>query len=137
MAQNYFVANGKRYYTGTVFVVNNMGQRTDASFVCYDRDRKRYVYKIKDHTFHVDEKTFNNRFINVTNRANSTVVGPVVKTKSDMQVNGLFLGWMWYIFLMALSAIFKDAIGLWILISVVFFNWRSEKIKKEGTYVEW
>ena len=114
-----------------------MGQQTEATFVCYDKNRKRYVYKIKDYTCHVDDKRFQNNFIRVTDRADPGVVAPSIKTKSDMQIDGLFLGWMWYIFLMAISAIFNDAIALWILISVVFFNWRSNKIKKEGTYIEW
>lgn len=137
MMQNYFVVNGVKYYTGTVFIVNNMGQHTEASFVCYDQDRQRYVYKIKDHTWHADEKNFQNRFICVTDKVDNIITGPTVKTKSDIRIDGLFIGWMWYIFLMAISALFKDAIGLWFLISIVFFAWRSSKIKKEGTYIEW
>ena len=61
---------------------------------------------------------------------------PIIKTKKDFQIDGLFLGWMWYIFLMLISVIFNGAIGLWILISIVFFSWRAKKIKREGTYIE-
>ena len=137
MAQNYFICNGERYYTGSIFIVNNMGQHAEASFVCYDENRKRYVYKIKDHTWHVDEKNFNNNFIRVTSKVDHHTTEPTVKTKRDTQIDGLILGWMWYIFLMATSVIFKDVILLWTLISVIFFSWRANKIKKEGTYIEW
>lgn len=137
MIQNYFVINGEKYYTGTIFIVKEMEQQVEAAFVCYDQGRKKYVYKIKDHTWHVDEQTFRNRFVDLTNRVDQTTTEPTMKTKSDMRIGGLFFGWIWYIFLMAISAIFKDAIALWILISVVFFSWRTAKIKKEGTYIEW
>ena len=135
--QNYFTVNGEKYYTGTVFIVNNVGQQTEASFVCYSNEHKRYVYKTRDHTWFADEKTFYNRFVGLTVKVDNTITMPIVKTKSDMQIDGLFIGWTWYISLMVASAIFKDAIGLWVLISVIFFTWRSEKIKKEGTYIEW
>ena len=61
----------------------------------------------------------------------------IEKRRKDSQIDGLFLGWMWYIFLMLISIVFKEALGLWIFISIVFFKWRSDKIKKEGTYIEW
>lgn len=48
---------------------------------------------------------------------------------NDFDYPGLLQGWIIYIFFMCLFSIFKDAIGFWILTSVVFFNWRSEKLK--------
>ena len=137
MIQNYFVASGQKYYTGAVIVVKEVGRNVEAVFVCYDHERARYVYKIGDHTWHVDEKTFRNRLVTVTNRVDNTVTVPTTKIKSDVKIDGLFIGWIWYILLMSVSAIFKDAIGLWVLISVVFFKWRAGKIEKEGTYIEW
>lgn len=135
--RNYFEVNGKRYYTGTVFIVNNMGKHVEASFICYNDVQSIYVYQIKDCTWRVPEQAFWRNFISVTNMHNSNVHVPVIKTKKDLDIDGLFIGWVWYIFLMLISVIFKDVIGLWIIISVVFFSWRAEKIKKEGTYIEW
>jgi hypothetical protein len=114
-----------------------MGKQVEAAFICYDTDRKKYIYKVKDCICSVDHKTFQRVFVRATNSRNSKVHMPVTKTKKDFEIDGLFLGWLWYIFLMAISSIFKDAIGLWILISVVFFSCRSKKIKEEGTYIEW
>lgn len=135
--RNYFIVDGKEYYTGTVFIVNSYGKQTEASFICYDIDRKKYIYKIKDCTWQVYEELFWKNFVSVTDKNDSRVRIPVTKTRKDSEIDGLFIGWMWYIFLMAISSIFKDAVGLWILISVVFFSWRHDKIKKEGTYIEW
>jgi hypothetical protein len=137
MKQNYFVANGVKYYTGTIFIVNDMGNIREASFLYYDTECSRYIYKITDCVYNTDAKNFNRIFISTTGRIDNKIHAPTTKTKKDMEIDGLFLGWVWYIFLMAISSIFKDVIGLWILISIVFFYWRKNKIKEEGTYVEW
>lgn len=140
--RNYFVYNGKQYYTGTIFIVNEYGKQIEAIFICYNVDTKNYIYKVKNKTIDgcrciVYKKYFYDHLASITDKVDNTVRIPVEKRMKDSQIGGLFLGWMWYIFLMIISVIFKDAIGLWILWSVVFFRWRKKKIKKEGTYVEW
>ena len=137
MKQNYFILDGVTYYTGSVFVTKNMGKCVEASFLYYDTDRSRYFYKINDCVYNVDDNHFWRTFVSVTYKVNENVRMPNVKTKKDIEIPGLFIGWVWYIFLMAVSCIFNGAIILWILISVIFFVWRANKIKKEGTYVEW
>ena len=138
MYQNYFIINNKKYLSGTIFVIKNaMGEPVEATFVCYDTTRQKYVYNIGVCKHHVSQEYFQKMFIGVTNKINNSTHTPEVKTKPDYKINGLFIGWIWYIFLMSVSSIFYDRIGLWILISIVFFTWRSSKIKKEGTYVEW
>lgn len=138
MKQNYFIVDGKKYYTGTVFIIkNHKGIPVEASFVYYDVDQKLYVYKIGECRHMWSDKYFWSWFVGITDRVDNSVHMPVVKTMKDREVDGLFIGWVWYIFLMLVSAIFNDAIGLWIFISVVFFSWRSKKIKEEGTYIEW
>lgn len=98
---NYFVWNGVKYYTGTVIVVKDMGRPVEAAFVCYDKTYNRYVYKIKDWQCSVYPKQFEELLVEVTDKRNNKVHMPVVKTLKDSQIEGLFLGWMWYIFLMA------------------------------------
>lgn len=137
MRQNYFTTDGKKYYTGSILIVNNVGQQCEATFICYDTERNRYIYKINDCICHVDPKTFQRNFICVTDKVNLSAHMPIAKTKKDNEIDGLFIGWLWYIFLMAISTIFKGALVLWILFSIVFFGWRKKKIKEEGTYIEW
>lgn len=134
---NYFVWNGVKYYTGTVIVVKDMGRPVEAAFVCYDKTYNRYVYKIKDWQCSVYPKQFEELLVEVTDKRNNKVHMPVVKTLKDSQIEGLFLGWMWYIFLMAVSTIFRYNFLWWALISFGFFTWRADKIKKEGEYIEW
>ena len=137
MLQNYFTVDGKRYYTGTVFTLNAWEGTTEASFICYNTENSRYYYQIKGKMWIVPASDFKKRFISVTEKMDPRVHMPIAKTMKDRDIDGLFIGWLWYVFLMGISVIFKDAIGLFILISVVFFSWRNKKIKKEGTYIEW
>ena len=137
MKQNYFVVEGKKYYTGSVFVANNVGEQSEATFICYETERNRYIYKINDCLCHADPKTFRRNFVCVTSKVNMDAHMPITKKKKDNEIDGLFIGWLWYIFLMAISIIFNSAIVLWILISIAFFAWRKKKIEEEGTYIEW
>ena len=138
MKQNYFVVDGKKYYTGTVFVIKDCnGRQTEAYFICYDTDLRKYIYKTEGCRWSSHDNFFWNRFVAVTDKVNNEISYPVAKVQKDLEIDGLFIGWVWYIFLMLISTIFKDAIGLWGLITVVFFSWRSKKIKEEGTYIEW
>ena len=138
MWQDHFIVDGQRHYTGTIFVIkNHMGTPVEASFVCYDTERQKYVYNIGICKHYASPQYFQKMFVHVTNKADPTVKFPVVRTKKDRQIDGLFIGWVWYIFLMAIATIFNGNIVLWIFISYVFFTWRAGKIKKEGTYIEW
>lgn len=137
MKQNYFVSNGVKYYTGSIFITNNMGKHDEATFICYDTDINKYVYSIKECMYYIDDRSFWRTFISVTDKTNKNAHMPVVKTKRDFEICGMALGWVWYIFLMAVSTIFNGAVFLWLLISIVFFHWRDKKIKEEGTYIEW
>ena len=135
--ENYIIINKAKYYTGTVFVINFNGKIQEAAFVCSVPKTNNILFKLPDKRWWINADDFRNRIIKITGKVDTSVSMPVKKTMKDSEVDGLFIGWLWYIFLMAISTIFKDAIGLWIFISVVFFNWRAKKIKEEGTYIEW
>lgn len=136
MYQGYFEYNGKRYCTGTILIVRKDGQEVKAIFIGYNTEYKKYIYKIKDCKYVLDEKCFRSALVAVTEEHNSKVSLPIKKQKKDSEIDGMIIGWVWYIVLMLISSIFKDNVGLWILISVVFFSWRVKK-KKESVYVDW
>ena len=136
---NYLDVNGKRYYTGTVFMIDFHGKIQEAAFVCSMPELKKMRFKLlSDKKFwFISVDGFRNMIVEITDKVDPSVRMPVTKTMKDKDIDGLFIGWLWYIFLMVISSIFKDAIGLWIFISVVFFTWRKKKIQEEGTYTEW
>ena len=137
MYQNYFVSNGEKYYTGTIFIIKYMCKEVEASFICHDIQNNRYIYKIGECRHNVPYKLFWRNFISVTNRTNEKIHMPQTKALRDRDIDGMFFGWLWYIFLMGITTIFNGNVVLWIFISVVFFNWRKKKIQEEGTYIEW
>lgn len=137
MLQNYIFLNGKKYYSGSVFIVNCMGKESEAVFIGYNREYESYFFKINNKTCRMKASVFNNSFVRATDQVSTSTHIPEEKQRKDSEIDGVFLGWVWYIFLMAISIIFKDVIALWAIISVVFFNWRKKKIKEEGTYIEW
>lgn len=137
MYRNYFVVDGEKYYTGTIFTLNEMGKEVEATFICYDTEHNRYIYRIDGCTWRSSDKYFQKFFIAVTDKRDSKEHMPVKKKMNEFNISGMFLGWVWYIFLMLIIVLFRERIGLWILTTAVFFSWRSNKIKKEGTYIEW
>ena len=137
MLQNYILLNGKKYYSGSVFIVNCMGKESEATLIGYNREYESYFFKINNKTCRMKSEIFKKSFVRAVDSASTYTHIPEEKKRKDLDVDGLFLGWVWYIFLMAVSVIFNGAVFLWILISIVFFSWRAKKIKEEGTYIEW
>lgn len=137
MLQNYMFFNGEKYKSGTVFIVNCLGKESEAIFIGYNAEHESYFFKINNKTCRMKETVFKNSCIRVTNKVNTDVYIPKEKKRKELEVGCLFLGWIWYIFLMAIATIFNGAIFIWIMISIAFFSWRAKKIKEEGMYVEW
>jgi hypothetical protein len=50
----------------------------------------------------------------------------------ELSVEGLFIAWIWYIFIMVVAIIFNARIGIWLLASIIFFNYRNKKLKEAG-----
>ena len=116
---------------------NGLKKQVEASFVCYDKTYNYYVYKVGDGQHMMRPSQFEKALVTVTDKRDTKVHMPVVKTLKDSEIEDLFLGWVWYIFLMAVSTIFKCNFLWWALISFGFFAMRADKIKKEGEYIEW
>ena len=118
---------------------------TDDIYLATDKDMDRAVSVLKNTVdFYEPIKKFQTQKMLEHKYLTDDVVRVKYETGSiyinygkDTEIDGLVLGWMWYIFLMVIATVFKDALGLWGLISFVFFTWRSDKIKKEGKYIEW
>ena len=114
-----------------------MSEETEASFICYDTEYKTYILKIRQFTWRLPESMFFDCVRDITDKTNNSVQMPVQMPVKDSDIEGLPIGWLWYVFLMGISVIFKDAIGLWIFITIVFFGWRAKKKKERGTYIKW
>lgn len=134
--RNYFIVDGVKYYSGTIFIIKRGDKEIEATFAWDNVSYGHYMYRIGQRGYTERYKDFWEHFVAVTGKINPNERGPVLKRKKEFDIPGMALGWTWYVFLMLLPVIFKGAIKLWIGISVYFFVWRSKKIKDEGYYYE-
>ena len=142
MWQNYFTYKGKTYRTGTIFTVKEFNYccgicEKEATFIAYNTEYDMAKFKIGDVVHSRPSNMLDGWIISVTDKLNENARLPVEKQRKDAEIDGLFEGWIVYIFLMIISIIFNGNIGFWILWSYLFFSWRNKKIKEEGTYIEW
>lgn len=140
MKEKYFVYKGKKYNSGTTIIIwwtctfARTVMRTNATFIEHDADNERYIVEIygknytysEDHFYRVLCAVVDNNKVNVSKT-------PKEHTFSDeLSIDGLLIAWIWYIFIMAVGIIFYDRIAIWILASVIFFNYRKKKLKEAG-----
>ena len=143
MKQNYFTYKGKKYNSGTIVVIkwcNNITytvSNTRATFIDYDTENEEYTVEIYGNKYSYAE----DRFFKVLCYVVDADVAinrdirrePKSHTFTDeLNIDGLLVAWLWYIFIMAVGVIFYDRIGIWILASVIFINYRKKKLKEAG-----
>lgn len=143
MIQNYFIYNGKKYYSGTVIKIEYYQGIKEVVFLGYRPERKEYAVSFyPDRTVWYRENDFYKELIDVTDTVNNYYVNwaqkeeerlhPKLTVARELNIDGMLIAWSWYLFIMLVSVIFKDCIGIWILASVVFFNYRNKKLKERG-----
>jgi hypothetical protein len=142
MKQNYFVYNNEKYNSGTTIVLRvfSCASRslcdTNATFLYFDTETNKYVVDIYGRTHEYTEEIFYNMLRRIPVERNNIIKEDHAQkthtAKDELNIDGLLIAWMWYIFIMAIAFIFYDRIGLWILTSIVFFSYRNKKLKEEG-----
>lgn len=135
--QNFFLFNGVKYYTGTIIIINHLGKQSEGSFICYDTEYKKYIYKINESRCQAHLAHFQRNLIKILDKHDPNVQMPRIEHCRDTEINGLFIGWLIYVFLAFLCIIAKNGLLYLIFLSVLFFAWRAKKIKEEGTYIVW
>lgn len=147
MKEYHFYYNGKQYNTGTIVVIKSSNRFGDScvkqvSFMYQDLERERVVFKTEGVTCHYPKSQFYNALIdvidNVDTQATEDVkrniqkenVGPTIQ--NELSIDGLFIAWIWYIIIMVVSVLLNDRILAWVGASIIFFNYRKEKLRKAG-----
>ena len=143
MKQKYFIYDGKRYNSGTIVVIkwcNNITHtviNASATFIDYDTENKEYTVEIYGNKHVYTEDNFLKVFCyivddNVVSNRNTSHVSEQHTFTDELNIDGLFIAWIWYVFIMAVGVIFYDRIAIWILASIIFFNYRKKKLKEAG-----
>lgn len=133
----YLIVNGKQYNSGSVFIMKRFNKQVEATFLYYKPDCDRIFFSINGKHNLMSPDVFRRDLISVTDRVDPKVRTPVVKRVNEFDIDGMLIGWVWYVVLMVATSIFKDVAQAWAIISCIFFCWRAKKIKEEGTYIEW
>lgn len=144
---NYFEMNGKKYYSGTIFMIYQWDKYmnkilTEAVFKCYDTKLNRYVYNYKKlngertDVFETEHGFYKN-MVYLTEKTYTAPVMPKKKQLRDRDMPDVMLGWFVYIFFMAIVTVAKQNVAGWIWASIIFFSWRAKKKNDGGSYIEW
>lgn len=151
MKQDYFVYKGKKYYSGTILIFKSGCTRPygeteyEVVFVAYLPDSNRYLITTPGNTAcsSYPQNVFYAYLLKVTDKVDSRYANQITNTAfknknakhsfaDELNIDSLFLAWIWYIFIMAISIIFNGFWLIWIVASYIFFDYRKEKLRKAG-----
>lgn len=117
---------------GNWYSIRVNGQIIDAMYTGTTNDGKHVLRYSQNNKLNVGIYS-ESELKNIVVSDKRTYNGMVKHVPKDIEINKLFLGWIWYIFLIIVVSIFKGAIVGWVFISFFFFSWRK-KVKEEATY---
>jgi hypothetical protein len=139
MRQNYFIHNGKQYNSGDKVILDFLLYKTymmrnaNATFLYYNPETREYHIEFYGEEYVYEEKLFYKKLCSgISPRAPTSTNCKEYTFTNELNVDGLFIAWIWYIFIMAIAIIFYDRIAIWILASVIFFGYRNKKLKEAG-----
>lgn len=122
---NYYVVfkNNKSFVTNDVVRVKIIDHWTDS----YGNEKWKYVYttKINNDIIYVSNNHPDNELETVICRAESS--NEYYKDNESEEVK---IGWFVFIVLLIVSAVFKHFVGVWVIESICFYNWRKNKLCK-------
>lgn len=139
MKQNYFVYKDRQYNAGDLvpfrFFDCRVGKsyETKVKFLYYNTETKEYFVEVYGKEYSYAENIFYKNMCGTTSPRAPAASSNNQHTFSDeLNIDGLLIAWIWYVFIMAVGVIFYDRIGIWILTSIIFFNYRNKKLKEAG-----
>ena len=143
--KDYFVYNNCKYGAGTIVQLKMLDVYTKSFYYIeavfrYVLDDNQYVL-----TANGELKVFGtDAFFNIltcvltpVQYVNSAKQNKIPQKKKatfseELNIDGLFIAWIWYIFIMLVGTIFFGRIIIWITASAIFFNYRKGKLKEAG-----
>ena len=137
----YFCFHGKSYSKGTIVKIaehhkDKFGFYSYVIFDSHDTTNNTYCFKSLYNAwdiFRISEDQLNIciEAVEANSICNQDDVDSTVNPK---YIEGIISAWIWYIVAM-ISGLFlqniSNVIGVWVIASVIFFNWRRKKINGE------
>lgn len=142
MKQDYVICKGKRYNSGdTINIIwydyrYNNSYKHKGIFIDCDEEKNEYRFTVDGEMYCFNKVCFWKTVINnTTANQNKNCIDNISNKKTfkdELNIDGMLIAWMWYIFIMAVAIIFKDCLGIWAITSIIFFNYRNKKLKEAG-----
>ena len=139
MKQDYVICKGKKYNSGDVINIlwythgNRNAHKHTGIFLDCDEEKDEYRLIVDGVTYSFNKTCFYRTVYDkeyVIQSENNTENKVVIK--DELSIDGLFIAWVWYVFIMLLAIIFKDCIAIWIIASAIFFSYRNRKLREAG-----
>ena len=137
MKKNYFTYNGVRYYPGTIVELKeerkkDFGFCSYMKFSRYDDDSNKYCFTSL-HDIWKQYFVFEDQIQICVNSILKTNLMPESTNEKiePKYIDGIVEAWTWYIIIMFFALFIKgigNTILIWVLTSIIFFNWRYNKI---------
>lgn len=140
MKQDYVIYDGVRYNSGDTinilwYVNGNMNKRNYTGiFVDCDEKKDEYRFTVDGKLYCFNKLLFWRTIRNtpIMEKDYRNVPPKKATFKDELNIDGLLIAWIWYIFIMAVAFIFVGRFGIWTLASIVFFNYRKRKLREAG-----
>lgn len=139
MKQDYIIYKGKRYNSGDTIDIlwytcgYQIARNYKGTFIDCDEKKNEYRFVVDGKMYCFNKACFyriikDNTTIN--KGENYIDATPKKKTfKNELNIDGVLIAWIWYIFIMAIAVIFKGCFAIWIVASIIFFSYRHNKLK--------
>lgn len=142
MRRDYVVYKGKRYNSGDKIDIlwhthgcKNARYYTGIFIDC-DEENDEYRFVVDGMTYRFNKTCFYRTMCDnppPSNRMQRVDKLPKELTLAkELDIDGLLIAWIWYVLIMAVSTIFKGNVVIWIVVSIIFFNYRSKKLREAG-----
>ena len=142
MKQDYLIYKGKKYNSGDIMDIlwytcgYQIARDYKGIFIDCDEEKNEYRFMV-DGKIYCFNKTCFYRIIKdntiVNKNENCIKIIPEKNIfKDELNIDGMLIAWIWYIFIMAVLTIFNNRILGWISASIIFFSYRHNKLKQGG-----
>ena len=140
MKQDYIIYKGVRYNSGDVIhiVWYTNGYKNHHNytgiFVDCDEEKDEYRFTVDNQLYCFNKVVFYRIMRNapITDSSRIKQTSRQVKFTDELNIDGLFIAWIWYIAIMLILFIFYDRLVGWIAVSIIFFNYRNKKLREAG-----
>ena len=145
MKQYYFYHNGRQITSGTIlkfkpYCIDYFWKlyTEEVTFIWYEPNTGFYYIQVGNRGERIPKDKFDYYFIAPTitqdvefiNQQKANEDKSSMTFMEELQIDGMFLAWLWLIFLLAITFIFKGFYIYWAVIIAVFICYRSSKIQQ-------